>query len=37
MNFYSDPFHLYLGNKVVDNEGVLISAYEKGRLAEWYK
>jgi hypothetical protein len=37
MNFFKESFYLFLGNKVVDDDGKLISAYERGRLERWYK
>lgn len=37
MSFFKQSFYLFLGNKVVNDDGKLISCYEKGRLEEWYK
>ena len=37
MNFFKESFYLFLGNKVTNKSGSLTSAYEKGRLEEWYK
>lgn len=37
MNFYKESFYLFLGNKVVNSSGKLTSAYERGRLEEWYR
>jgi len=36
MTFFKESFYLFLGNKVVNEEGRLSSAYEKGRLENWY-
>lgn len=37
MKFFNQSFYLFLGNKVVNEDGKMISNYEKGRLSEWYK
>lgn len=32
MNFYKEQFYVFLGNKVADEKGQIISSYERGRL-----